>query len=180
MFDSRSTKQVCLQLLPQLLMKAIAWTAILLAGLYWFGPLVGTQVSAATTAEIAAPAEDRELEKTLVSLEKASWEAWKNRDPAFFSNFLSNDHLEIHTGGPVNKETVLSTVATPACVVQSYSVDKFQLLRLNDDAAALVYFARQDTVCGGKPVPSPAWATSVYVRRDGRWLNVFYQQTPVK
>jgi hypothetical protein len=38
--------------------------------------------------------------------------------------------------------------------------------------------AAQDTTCKGIAVPSPVWATSLYIRRDGRWFNVLYQQTP--
>ena len=30
-----------------------------------------------------------------------------------------------------------------------------------------------------QPVPSPVWATSLYARRDGRWVNVMYQHTPL-
>jgi len=28
-------------------------------------------------------------------------------------------------------------------------------------------------------VPSPVWATSMYAKRDGRWVNVLYQHTVV-
>lgn len=159
-------------------MKWITYSTIVIIGFYCGLPFAVAQAPAASTGQTKT--EDTELEKTLVSLEKASWEAWKNRDATFFADFLSDDHLEIHTAGAVNKAAVLATVATPACQVRSYSVEKFRLLRLNADSAVLVYFAEQDTVCGGKPVPSPAWASSVYVRRDGKWRNVFYQQTSVK
>ena len=53
------------------------------------------------------------------------------------------------------------------------------VVALGADSAVLVYRAEQSTTCGGAPVPSPAWATSVYVYRGGRWLNVLYQQTPL-
>ena len=161
-------------------MNKITLTTVLLIGLASAGFFATAQTPTTSAKQTATPAEDSELEKTLVALEKASWEAWKNRNASFFSNFLSDDHLEMHTNGVANKAAVLSTVATPACVVRSYSVDKFRLLRLNADAAVLAYYAEQDCVCNGKPVPSPAWVGSVYVRRDGKWLNVFYQQTPVK
>jgi hypothetical protein len=43
----------------------------------------------------------------------------------------------------------------------------------------VTYRAEQDTVCGTARVPSPVWATSLYVKRAGKWLNVLYQHAPV-
>jgi hypothetical protein len=121
-----------------------------------------------------------ELKDTLIALEKQSWEAWKNRDSKFFTTFLSDDHVDLWPTGPINKAATVSTVGSPACVVKSYAVDKFQLVSIDANTALLTYFAQQDTACGGNAVPSPAWVSSLYVRRAGRWVNVFYQQTPTK
>jgi len=40
----------------------------------------------------------------------------------------------------------------------------------------LIYHAAQDTTCKGIAVPIPVWATSLYIRRDGRWFNVIYHK----
>jgi hypothetical protein len=77
------------------------------------------------------------------------------------------------------KAQVVAFVASPACVVESYSLGAFRFQRVAEDAAVLTYRAEQKTACGGAAVPSPAWATSMYVNRGGRWLNVLYQQTPI-
>lgn len=117
------------------------------------------------------------LKATLVGLEKQSWEAWKNHDGKFFQEFLSDDHVEVGFGGPTNKATVVKGVAGAGCTVRSYTVDNFELAMFAADTALLTYHAAQDTMCGGKPVPSPVWVSSLYVRRGDRWLNVLYQQT---
>jgi hypothetical protein len=46
------------------------------------------------------------------------------------------------------------------------------------NTALLNYWAEQDTTCNGNAVPSPAWVSSLYVRRGERWVNALYQQTP--
>jgi hypothetical protein len=117
------------------------------------------------------------LKKTLVSLEKQSWEAWQKRDGNFFEEFLSEDHIEVGFGGLTNKATVVAGVASPICMVRSYTVDKFELTILNTNTALLTYHAAQETSCGGSPVPSPVWVSSLYVRRGNRWRNALYQQT---
>jgi hypothetical protein len=117
------------------------------------------------------------LKESLVQLEKQSWEAWKNHDGKFFEGFLSDDHVEVGFGGPTNKATVVSGVASTACNVKSYTVDHFEVAMLDTNTALLTYHAAQDTTCGGKPVPSPVWVSSLYVKRGDRWWNVLYQQT---
>jgi len=125
-------------------------------------------------------AQSRDLKSTLVELEKKSWEAWKNHDGKFFQQFLSDDHVEVGFGGVTNKATVVNGVASPVCVVKSYAVDKFELVRFDANTALLTYHAAQDTTCGGQAVPSPVWVSSLYLKRHGRWLNALYQQTQTR
>jgi Domain of unknown function (DUF4440) len=127
----------------------------------------------------SAPAMDNaQLLEQLVNLEKQSWVAWKARDGEFFSSFLSDDHVEVGFGGPVGKATVVGFVGSPICSVESYAVDSFRVTRIARDTALLVYHAEQRTTCGGAPVPSPVWASSLYVYRKGRRQNAAYQHTP--
>ena len=117
------------------------------------------------------------LEDTLIALEKKSWEAWKNRDGKFFDEFLSDDHLEVGFGGLANKAAVMNMVGSPVCTVKSYTVDKFKCTLIDPNVAVLNYYAAQDTTCYGKPVPSPVWVTSLFVKRGERWVNVLYQHS---
>jgi hypothetical protein len=120
------------------------------------------------------------LAESLIALEKQSWEAWQKNDGAFFSRFLSDDHVEMGAGGPSTKQQVAAFVASKACAVKSYAVRDFRVTQLNASTAVVTYRAEQDTTCGPAKVPSPAWATSVYVLRGRRWQNALYQQTPIR
>ncbi len=117
-------------------------------------------------------------EASIRDLETRSWVAWKNHDSAFFEQFLSDDHVEIHAYGVVGKRAVVDGVRSPACVVQTYSLGPFTLTPVAADAVLVTYRAEQDTTCGTQKVPSPVWASSLYARRSGRWVNVLYQHTP--
>ena len=121
----------------------------------------------------------RTLADTLEALEVRSWAAWKARDSTYFRTFLSDDHVELGVSGRSNKARVVESVGSPRCVVTSYSVDNLQVTRFDANTAVVTYHATQATTCNGKPVPSPAWVSSLYVRRGGRWVNALYQQTPV-
>jgi hypothetical protein len=125
-----------------------------------------------------AAASDESVRTMLIDLEKQSWEAWKTRDGKFFDGFLSDDHVELGPGGPAGKKAIVDFVGSPVCVVKNYSVDSFKVTIFNDNAALVTYHAAQDTTCGGKPVPSPVWINSLFIKRGSHWLNAAYQQTP--
>lgn len=133
-------------------------------------------IAAHQRAAVMAPIQDA-LKDTLVNLEKQSWRAWQRRDGAFFQAFLSDDHVEVGFHGVTRKAAVVAGVASPACVVHSFAIDTFDLTRLNPTTVLLTYHAAQQTLCNGHVVPSPVWASSLYVRRGGRWLNAMYQQS---
>jgi hypothetical protein len=128
---------------------------------------------------LAQGSSDSALRDTLVDLEKQSWVAWKGHDAAFFSSFLSDDHVEVGPRGILGKADIVAGVGSPACKVESYAVDHFAFTRVAEDTALLAYRAEQKTTCGGFAVPSPAWVSSLYVKRGARWVNVLYQQTPI-
>ena len=143
--------------------------------------LVAAALSAALSAGVGAQSRASSkdtLSNTLINLEQRSWKAWKDRDSTFYRGFLSDDHVEVGVGGPAGKGDVVETVGSPSCVVASYSTDRFTVTKLSETAALVVYHAAQQTTCGGKPVPSPVWVSSLYVWRAGRWVNAAYQQTP--
>jgi Domain of unknown function (DUF4440) len=117
------------------------------------------------------------LREKLVALEKQSWEAWKNHDGGFFQKFLSDDHVEVGFNGVTDKAAVVAGVGSPICSVKQYSLDRFQLVVMDANAAVLTYHAAQETTCNGVVVPSPVWASSLYLKRGGHWFNALYQQT---
>ena len=50
---------------------------------------------------------------------------------------------------------------------------------LDTETALLTYWEEQDAVCN-KPVPSPCWVSSLYMKRGDKCLNVSYQQTQIQ
>ena len=117
-------------------------------------------------------------EMQIRELEARSWVAWRSHDASFFEQFLSEDHVEVHAYGIAGKTAVIEGVRSTACVVRSYSLGPLSLTPVAENSVLVTYRAEQDTSCGKSKVPSPVWATSLYVKRAGRWVNVLYQHTP--
>ncbi|MFN2455802.1 MAG: nuclear transport factor 2 family protein [Pyrinomonadaceae bacterium] len=120
---------------------------------------------------------DNKIETQLIALEKQSWQEWKNKNGGFFQTLLTDEAVNVGVGGLSNKSQIVKST-TSDCEIKSFSVDNFKVVMLDKDAALLTYTAMQDGVCGGKTIPSKVLASSVYVKRGGKWLNAFYQETP--
>ena len=138
---------------------------------------IGLFASPAFAADTADPAA---LKAELVQLETQSWVAWKGHDGPFFEHFLSDDHVEIQPGGRATKADVVAGVSGPVCSVKDYAISNFELTVFGPETALLTYRADQDTVCGKAKVPTPVWASSLFVKRDGRWVNALYVHTPAQ
>jgi hypothetical protein len=77
-----------------------------------------------------------------------------------------------------NKAEVIKS--TPVdCDVKSFSFDNFKFVMLNESAVLLTYTVIQDAVCGGKKIAPRARASVNYVKRNGKWLEALYMETPI-
>lgn len=115
------------------------------------------------------------VETQIIALEKQAWEAWKNKDLAFFQSYLTDDALSVNAGGVFHKAQILEYYGS--CEVKSYSLDNFKFRQLEKNSALITFTAVQDAVCDGNPTPKAVRSTSVYVKRGGKWLNALYMET---
>jgi hypothetical protein len=120
---------------------------------------------------------DSKVEGQIIALEKAGWEAWKNKDSSWTRDNVTEEFLLVNSEGVSNKTQVVKATATD-CEVKSYSLDKFKFVTLDKDSVLMTYTAMQDGVCSGKTIPANVRASVVYVRRGGKWLEALYMETP--
>lgn len=120
---------------------------------------------------------DSKVEAQIIALEKAGWEAWKNKDSSWTRDNVTEEFLLVNSDGVSNKTQVVKSTATD-CEVKSYSLDNFKFVTLDKDSVLMTYTAMQDGVCGGKTIPANVRASVVYVKRGGKWLEALYMETP--
>ena len=116
------------------------------------------------------------VEAQIVALEKSAFEAWKNKDRKFFEEHMSEDGQYLDLNGVGGKAQYVKAIIDNDCKVTSYSLDNTKVTMLSNDVALLNYRYAHDVVCGGNPEASPLWATTVYVKRGGKWLIAFHQE----
>jgi hypothetical protein len=121
------------------------------------------------------------LQEELLGREKALWTAWGQKDSAPTRKEVVESYVQVVAGvGMVaGREAVAKAIETHNCVMKSFEFSDAKLRRPAPDVAIISYVATQDTSCGGKRLPKKIFASSTWVRRDGKWLGFSYQETPI-
>jgi uncharacterized protein (TIGR02246 family) len=111
----------------------------------------------------------------LIELERDGWTSLCQGTAAgFYGATMTEDGLMVlANGGVMTRDDVVNALEN-APPWASFAMDDIRVVRLGDDAAALVYVG---TGYRDGSEPFVGAMTSVYVRRDGRWRLALYQQT---
>jgi hypothetical protein len=131
---------------------------------------------AGTAARAQQPLRDE-----LMALERASWEALKERDRAAMRRLLADDALLIFADGSrYDKREMLDYVTNYR--LDSYRIEPTYAVRtLSSAVAALLYrVTSRGAERFDRTTTERVLASSLYVRRDGLWRSVLYQETPFK
>lgn len=133
-------------------------------------------VAVAFTSTPGRVKRDSPVEEEVVALEKRAYEAWKQKDKKFFEEHMAEDGRYLDANGGGGKAQYVRAIIDNDCTVNGYALDKPKVTLLGRDAALLTYRYTYDIVCGGKPEAGPLWASTVYVKRGGKWLIAFHQE----
>ena len=111
----------------------------------------------------------------LEALERRGWEALSGPNGAeFYAETMADDGLMVFPGIVLDKAGAIDAIrgAPPWA---SFELSDMRLVTMSDDAGLVAYraVARRD----GQP-PYEAQMSSVYTRREERWLLILHQQSP--
>ena len=111
---------------------------------------------------------------------KAEWEALKNKDRKAYAEFLADDYqgVEVDGMGERNKIQALNGLAEEN--VFNYTLWGFKLMPLGPDAAMVIYEATIQFPPRAQIRFSRVYITEIWVKRDGQWKELHYQETRVK
>jgi len=149
--------------------------AALLLGCFVFGqqPQGGTSQPTKSTAQA-------ELTNLLDAKIKAEWQAIKNKDQKAYGELLTDDYVAVEAdgGGERYKWKALSELQQSA--VSDYTLSFLKATALCADAAFVRYevfirFPPKSTVPFEKILVGEVW-----VKREGQWKALHYQETRVK
>ena len=122
---------------------------------------------------------DETTKQELMKVVQGMWQAWQNQDPQPFEQNLASDGILVSHQGPQTNAEVIKDVAGKQCQVKSFSVDakSARLTKIDSNTYIITYKAEQDAVCQGNKLPSPVYASEVWIKHGSDWKNHFYQET---
>jgi glyoxylase I family protein len=104
---------------------------------------------------------------TLIELERAMWNDSTRGDRAWMGDHLTEPFIEFGWSGAVyTRQEILDLDVGPI----DATLEHFAVRPLGRDAALVTYRSNQQRGSGNR--------SSIWVRRDGRWLLEFHQGTP--
>ena len=103
--------------------------------------------------------------------------AFNKGDVETLKQLMTDDHVTFLTYAHFsNAADQLKTLSD--WKFSAYKIDGLKIKVLAGDVALVSYQAVIKGTYQGKEVPSPVWVAEVWVRRDGRWVQASYQETP--
>lgn len=129
--------------------------------------------SNANAAGAAKPAETVAADEP-VAREKQLWDALKRKDWDAFAAGLAEDQIEVEPSNVFDRAGTLAAVR--GFDFTHVTTSDYKATKFDDDATLVTY-----TVKGPKPDGKPfeEHASTIWVKRDGKWLAVFHHATPV-
>ena len=136
---------------------------------------------ASTTVRAQGQADTAKLRDALMALERQGWEYMKERDRPAMRRFLADDLVQIYSDGSrYFKSEFLDYMIDYR--LDSYEIEPTYAVRvISPDVAMLVYrVTSRGAARFTRTTTDKVLATSLYVRRNGTWTSVLYQETPNK
>ena len=110
-----------------------------------------------------------------VALERDVWEALVAGDAEADRGLLADDFVGVYPTGFAGRDEHAGQLAGGPTVA-TYSIDRTVLIPITGDAALVAYEARFRRTADADL--ETMYVSSLWCRRDGRWVNTFSQDTP--
>ena len=112
--------------------------------------------------------------------ESAGWEAVKKKDWAAFEKLLASDYIEVMDDGVHDRARTLETVKD--LDLTDYTLSDWKLTPIDKDAVIITYTSNNEkgTYKGEPFPPGPYREAAAYVKRNGEWVAIYYQETLVE
>ncbi|HEY0324090.1 MAG TPA: nuclear transport factor 2 family protein [Pyrinomonadaceae bacterium] len=116
------------------------------------------------------------LEETITSMENRAWEAVKKRDAKAFSDLFAADGLVTDSDGITTRAAFLQTL--PDLMISEYTLTNVKVMMIDKDSAVITYKADVKGSFKGQAFPpNPAYVSSIWTKRGGKWMCVYHQET---
>ena len=124
--------------------------------------------------------DDHTVLTTIMESENRIVATLQENDIAAFGRLLPDDLLDVEDDGIHGKAewlTVIQKQKDIGYLFRDFKFENPQLLRLGPDAAIMYASERWHALENGKVSETHVYTHALYVRRSGRWVPIFYQDS---
>ena len=139
-------------------------------------PAMGDALAAPTLAPAAA---NDTVGQRLIAEERASWDLAIKRNAAAYTDFHAPDFFTVTGTGVVDRVRSETSAMDANVRFDQCELSGFDVRFVAENAALVTYHVKTAGLDHGKSFQVDSYASSLWMKRDGKWLNVFYQATPV-
>ena len=119
----------------------------------------------------------------IIAREKASFEAWKRKDKAFYADYWAEDFTEFLPSNPY-LDTKANILPKFEQLSEHWKIVDYQMynarVQTYGDVAVLTYNEMISGAYDGQPSTYTGKVTMVYVRQGGVWRGVHYHESANK
>jgi hypothetical protein len=137
------------------------------------GNTAATPATAASPTTAATSAND-----AIIAQEKQVWDAIKNKDFDGFASMLADDQIYVSDDGSHDKADTIKGVKELA--LTDVALSDWKVMNLDKEAALVTYTLNIKGTANGKPLPPvPMHASTAWMKRNGKWMALYHQDTEV-
>ena len=118
------------------------------------------------------------LRDEIVAQERAGLDALKTGDLTAFANSTADDAVFVDAAGPAGKAEVLKNTANFR--LSDYTMSDVRFVPLSRDSGLIVYRLAESGTSHGKEFTGKVNVSSLWLKRGGKWVCVFSQETGAK
>lgn len=123
--------------------------------------------------------DSKDIKEKIIKLDKAGWEAWKNKNGEWFDQNTTSNFVSISADGISNKKDVI-TATISNCNVNSYELENIKFIMISEKSALLTYKVFQDGTCNGAKLNSKIQVAANYIFQNEKWLEAFYMESKIE
>jgi hypothetical protein len=122
----------------------------------------------------AKPAKSASNETAITHLETSAWEAYKNKQTDAFKKLMSEDYCGEYAEGIKNLDREVADMAKTD--LRDYSLADMKVVFPSADVAVVTYKATIQQTSEGKDTSGTFNSGSIWVKKGGKWLEVFHTE----
>jgi len=125
-------------------------------------------------ASPAKPAKSASNETAITHLETSAWEAYKNKQADAFKKLMSEDYCGEYAEGIKNLDREVADMAKAD--LRDYSLADMKVAFPSTDVAVITYKSTIQQTSEGKDMSGTYNSGSIWVKKGGKWLEIFHTE----